>query len=285
MACLIRQLRAWGIITTTRRMGRTMEIGIIRRCQVINPILTTHQTTGGTLCPVLGTTQDIRRRPYPGCILVTTATRRITIPKHGIQDTICWELEPSLVDAHCDRKQAELGNEGSNLDPIQCIRDIIEVAVQLRKVGMFGLCVKIVMLLSFTAHAVLGCCLHHQHDSCCQPSPTPSVVNVDSAGSKVTCEGKCCHHKTSIADTKTAPVEPPSHPSDGCSQPDCAFLLTKSSTSVDLDCITLSYSAAVAEYFIPQAMCSSSLRRVQPVNYPLDGSAAAHCILQGSWQL
>ena len=113
---------------------------------------------------------------------------------------------------------------------------------------MIAVCVRWIMLLSFAAHAALGCCIHHQHAlSHCQiqktSEPTPSHVTL------VTKHRHCSCHHSHQADVPAATTTPDATPADGpvpadgcnCDEAACNFLLVDSAAGqFDSDALALS---------------------------------------------
>lgn len=151
---------------------------------------------------------------------------------------------------------------------------------------MFAVCVRWIMLLSFAVHAVLGCCVHHQHALriLYELNTTESAVQAAVLSSHVHC---CCHHSRSADDAVPGPAAIPS-PSDDCDCDGtiCSFLLADSSMaqpgsasrSLSLDYIDIAQAnhhfLASADYAVGRTDAGETcvpLRRL--------------CAWQNSWQL
>lgn len=157
---------------------------------------------------------------------------------------------------------------------------------------MFAVCVRWIMLLSFAAHAALGCCIHHEHacrhGQALQPSAAdPIAVTSHSVG-------HCCsHHRLGAqggiaSEESSFPVDEPvpAHHDDNCDEATCSFLSAASSSSqfdesnliLSLDWIDSS-STKVDQL----ALANNSVWRTSAIQsfVPLK----QFCAWQNSWQL
>lgn len=152
---------------------------------------------------------------------------------------------------------------------------------------MLTACLRVLMLLTFTAHAVLGCCMHHQHQVCCQRfSSGWSQPATHSEIQASTCSHGCRHHGKSSSDAKTETPAPSNHSHD-CDQPACSFLATNpESYACDIVDTHLTFDhVLVGNVAKPEVagigQPSWELTRWQGISV----SASALCIAQNSWQL
>ena len=170
---------------------------------------------------------------------------------------------------------------------------------------MFVAAINILTLISFTVHAVVGCCVHHQHhphtlachasqcesssedsgshDSCCE-------VMEDAAES---CAHGCCHgdwgSKNPGSDAEVFVGGEHDSPCDGkhdCEEPTCSFLVAASHTHAGLKAISCwvvfnGNESTASEFHAIARSCKKAWPGLS--SPPLSSQCA--CALLQSWQI
>lgn len=149
---------------------------------------------------------------------------------------------------------------------------------------LFTVCLKILMLATFTAHAVFGCCLHHQHQNCCESSA--SLIKAERiTKQKISTCHHCCEHDAEHSASE--PVLPaPGNNHDGCDEPTCSFL-SAGNQQLDFDFSVLSfvYLTINCNKGSSGVLCSDDMARGSARCHGIYGSPHEICISQSSWQL
>jgi len=159
---------------------------------------------------------------------------------------------------------------------------------QFRGSGVFVVCVRLMVLLLFTAHAVLGCCVHHRHQPSCQNSlASYGQPVVKFAHHAKPCAHGCRHHHAApdARDGASVPTKQ-HHPHHKCDQPTCTYLAS-SSDGLQLDAFDLCASldqvvvGSVGKLKLIATRCTNRERKWCRGTIDPDDV----CILQNSWQL
>lgn len=110
--------------------------------------------------------------------------------------------------------------------------------------------IHILTMLAFTAHAVVGCCLHHAH-----PEKSRSAASYHSeASEKHSCKSACHHRARHEHDTR--PVDPESDP---CEEGSCIFFTDSVASKFEVK-LTVGPSMAIPVFVIETPALVSKTR-------------------------
>lgn len=110
--------------------------------------------------------------------------------------------------------------------------------------------IHILTMLAFTAHAVVGCCLHHAHSD-----DSGSVTKQSSAVSEGhSCKSACHHHARDENDSRPEDSE-----SDPCHESSCIFFADSVASKFDAK-LTFGPSIAIPAYVIEMPAMVSKAR-------------------------
>ena len=149
---------------------------------------------------------------------------------------------------------------------------------------MFSLCLKLLTIVTFAGHVMLGCCAHHVHG-------TEAVASDDLITAVVEhkhAHSNCSHHHSPIESTDNSaddqPSEHPEHHGD-CDEVECSYVESNDTvTLVDISSWTLCDLANVLVTSSPVAVQNSTIGHDLPDISSL-GSALESCAHLHRWQL
>ena len=159
---------------------------------------------------------------------------------------------------------------------------------------MFARCVRWIMLLSFAAHAALGCCIHHEHAGCHDQALRAGPASVSSVEKSPLSNHCCCHHSSAASkfaqpnETSLPGSEPvPEHDDDdACNEAICSFLLASPTTGqLDSTNLLLSLDWVASSPTKADLLASANIAVWRTdASRPLV-SLNQFCAWQSSWQL
>ncbi len=160
---------------------------------------------------------------------------------------------------------------------------------------MLALGLRWIMLVAFTAHAVLGCCIHHHHAASELLNLLASVETnaADALAGRAThALTSCCHHHSATQVVEPArgatTAVPPTHDGHECDESNCLFLAADYSPASE--CVDVGVGS-VGLYLLqwdsagPQSLTVALAAASPALNPTLGISAQACCAAHGSWQL
>jgi hypothetical protein len=149
---------------------------------------------------------------------------------------------------------------------------------------MFSLCLKLLTIVTFTGHVMLGCCAHHVHGTEVVASDDSITVVVEHKHA----HSNCSHHHSSIESTDNSaddqPSDHPEHHGD-CDEVECSYVESNDTvTLVDISSWPLCDLENVLVTSSPVAVQNSTIGHDLPDISRL-GSALESCAHLHRWQL
>ena len=165
---------------------------------------------------------------------------------------------------------------------------------------MFAKFIHILTLVAFAAHAVCGCCGHHEHprsDVCCSHAMHDQMAGHEDCQASHDDEHDCesSHKHTTnrcvsnavdyLGASHSAPQSPCDH-SHGCSEVRCTYMAS-SSASVDWD----AHCSSLAVFSLCSSIVDFDMGRAHVGGLPSESisiagqSSVACCALLQSWQI
>ncbi len=160
---------------------------------------------------------------------------------------------------------------------------------------MFAAASNLLVLISFTVHAVIGCCVHHHHHTftttcvaehaaelCCHDHACKSREVVVQHND---CSGHDEEHSTTDQNDTNSPNAPYGG-SHNCNEPSCVFLSASSNSITDIRVLSSTAVSFGDSNLLTPVACLSlagAFRHSEEARHP--ASSSLRCAIAQSWQI